>query len=196
MGFAQKKTDIPFSYADFLKWPEEERWELIDGIAYNMSPAQSRAHQEIIRELVVHIGLYLKGKPCRLFSAPFDVRLDDSEEVTSEQIRTVVQPDIVIVCDEKKLDERGCKGAPDLVIEVISKESASRDMKQKLSLYEKYGIKEYWIISPFEQIIWIYNYDQNIGMYGRPVIYSEDDTIASAILETLKMSVSDVFAFL
>lgn len=196
MGFAQKKTDVPFSYADFLKWPEEERWELIDGIAYNMSPAPSRAHQEIVRELVVHIGSYLRGKPWKLFSAPFDVRLDDGEELTEEQIRTVVQPDIVVVCNEKKLDERGCKGAPDLVIEVISRESASRDMKQKLSLYEKYGVKEYWIISPFEQIIWVYNYDQNISMYGRPAIYSEDDTLASAILETLKLNVRDVFAFL
>jgi Uma2 family endonuclease len=196
MGFAQKKTDVPFNYADFLKWPEEERWELIDGIAYNMSPAPSRAHQEIVRELVVHIGTYLKGKPCRLFSAPFDVRLDDSELRNEEQIRTVVQPDIVIVCNEKKLDDRGCKGAPDLVIEVISRESASRDMKQKLSLYEKYGVKEYWIISPFEQIIWVYTYDQNIGLYGRPAIYSEDDVITSYILETLKLSVKDVFAFL
>lgn len=196
MGFAQKKTDIPFSYADFLQWPEEERWELIDGVAFNMSPAPSRAHQEIVRELVVHIGTYLKGKSCKLFSAPFDVRLDGSEKIADEQIRTVVQPDIVVVCDEKKLDDRGCKGAPDLVIEVISRESASRDMKQKLFLYEKYGVKEYWIISPFEQIIWIYNYDKTIGMYARPAIFSEDDAITSEILETLKLSVKDVFAFL
>jgi Uma2 family endonuclease len=193
MGFAQRHSHTLFSYADYLTWPETEHWEIIDGIAYNMSPAPSLQHQEIVRELILAIGTYLKGKPCKLFSAPFDVRLYKDSQINNDQIMTVVQPDIVVVCDRNKLDERGCKGAPDLVVEIISRESASRDMKQKLALYEQYGVKEYWIISPFEQIVWLYNLEEHGNRYNRPSIFAEEDILESTILKDLVIKVSDIF---
>ena len=121
-------TKETYTYGDYLSWPDEERWELIDGIPHSMSPAPSRVHQEISMELARQIANHLIGKNCRVYAAPFDVRLPKGGE-KDEQIETVVQPDLVVVCDESKLDERGCKGPPDLIIEILSPHTAAKDMK-------------------------------------------------------------------
>ena len=120
MRNTQNKTDQKWTYTDYLTWPEGERWELINGVAYNMSPAPSRRHQELSGELFRQIANHLKGKQCKVYDAPFDVRLSTAGNESDNYIDTVVQPDIVVVCDPSKLDERGCKGAPDIVIEISS----------------------------------------------------------------------------
>lgn len=141
-----------FTYGDYLTWPEEERWELIDGVAWNMTPAPSTRHQQVVGELFWQIAGYFSGKPCQAFVSPFDVRLPDADEA-DDQVPTVVQPDIAVVCDPKKLDDRGCRGAPDLVIEVLSPSTALKDQSAKLALYERRGVKEYWMIHPHDETV-------------------------------------------
>ncbi len=194
MGFAQERPENLFTYTDYLSWPQDERWEIINGVAYNMTPAPSRQHQDISRELMITIGNFLKGKHCKLYSAPFDVLLTSNKNLNNNEITTVVQPDLVVICDSSKLDTRGCIGAPDLVVEILSRESASRDMKTKLSLYEQSGVTEYWIISPFEQIVWVYLLDKNTNRYTRPEIYSDTDTIQSSVLKGLEISINQIIS--
>lgn len=189
MGEPLKKTPGNYSYADYLLWPEEERWELLDGIAY-MRAAPSRRYQEIQVELLRQISNYLVGKTCRVYGSPFDVRLSKSEEDTD--IKDVVQPDITIVCDKSKLDERGCKGSPDCVIEIVSPSTASMDYIKKLSLYEKNEVKEYWIVHPTDEIAMIYKLNEN-KRYGRPEIYSKEDVIKVGIFEDLSIYLNELF---
>ncbi|MEK7812897.1 MAG: Uma2 family endonuclease, partial [Candidatus Desantisbacteria bacterium] len=153
MGLAVRNREERFTYKDYLQWPDDERWELIDGVAYDMSPAPSRRHQEVVVELVSQFHNYLKDKPCQVYVAPFDVRLPEFDEDGAgdhldEDIETVVQPDIVIVCERGKLDDSGCKGSPDIVIEVLSPYTAKKDMITKYHLYERHRVKQYWIFDP------------------------------------------------
>lgn len=175
-----KKEDERYSYVDYLIWPGSERWELIDGEAYDMSPAPSRIHQEILVNLLYQIEDYLNDKKCKVYVAPFDVRLSKGIEKKDEDIDTVVQPDIVIVCDQSKLDDKGCKGAPDMIIEIVSPFTASKDYIKKLGLYERHQVKEYWIVQPLDQIIMIYKLVDN-NKYGKPDIYSKEDEIKVGI---------------
>src|SRR5665647_2743669 len=122
-----------------------ERWELINGQAYNMTPAPSRRHQEISGQLHTLFNNYLRGKTCRIYAAPFDVRLPQMQE-SYEQTSTVVQPDLVVVCDKTKLDQQGCKGSPDLVMEITSPSTFQKDLKEKFNLYERVSVLEYWIV--------------------------------------------------
>lgn len=142
MAIPERKHDEHYTYRDLLSWPEDQRWELIDGVAYDMTPAPIRRHQEILGDLHLQIGNFLIGKPCRVYMAPFDVLIPKHDE-GEEEIDTVVQPDIAVVCDRSKLTERGCKGAPDLVIEILSPSTAEKDTLTKLKLYERAGVKEY-----------------------------------------------------
>ncbi|MDR1727824.1 MAG: Uma2 family endonuclease, partial [Acidobacteriota bacterium] len=132
-----------YTYADYCTWNDGERWELIDGAPYLMSPAPGRRHQEISGELFAQLHNFLEGKPCKVYIAPFDVRLDAGGEDD-----TVCQPDIIVVCDTSKLDEKGCKGAPDLAVEVLSPSSTRMDGVVKLEKYREAGVREYWIVSP------------------------------------------------
>ncbi|MFW6287550.1 MAG: Uma2 family endonuclease, partial [bacterium] len=151
--------DRLYTYSDYLTWSDEKRYELINGQVYTMSAAPYRRHQEISGELFRQISVYLFDKMCKVYSAPFDVRLPEGEEDNGE-ILTVVQPDIVIICDEDKLDKRGCRGAPDLIIEIISPSSAARDKKIKRDLYEKHGVKEYWLVDYIEKVLEVYLIDE------------------------------------
>ncbi|MDR1559763.1 MAG: Uma2 family endonuclease [Clostridiales bacterium] len=137
------KRQIHYTYDDYVKWDTSERYELIEGTAYMMS-APSIAHQSISLELSRQFGNFLRGKPCRVFAAPFDVRLNyDSGD------DTCVQPDITIVCDHAKLsDGKSCNGAPDMIVEIISPSTASLDWFKKTRLYQKAGVGEYWIVDP------------------------------------------------
>jgi Uma2 family endonuclease len=144
-----------FTYGDYLTWPEDQRWEIIDGTPYNMTPAPSTLHQRISRELFTQINTFLAGQPCEVFYAPFDVRLPDGDEA-DERITDVVQPDITVVCDPAKIDKAGCRGAPDFVIEIISPSTAAKDQVQKKHLYEKHGVREYWILHPIDQLLHVW----------------------------------------
>jgi Uma2 family endonuclease len=145
----RKQDDPRFTYGDYVQWQGDERWELIDGIAHLMSPAPSMAHQRVLMELARQIANQLEGQRCRLFPAPFDVRLPRTEEA-DDSVDTVVQPDLVVVCDPDKLDEAGVRGAPDWVIEILSPSTTARDRIEKRDLYERTGVREYWIVHPTE----------------------------------------------
>jgi Uma2 family endonuclease len=166
-----------FTYAHYLTWPDEERWELIGGIPYDMSPAPSRYHQEISMNLGSEINRLLKekGKKCKVYAAPFDVRLPEDQQ-TDEETMTVVQPDISVVCDPVKLDDKGCKGPPDFIVEITSPATVKKDMKDKLLLYEKHGVPEYWVIHPEENIIMVYKLNEQ-KRYDRAEIFSKEDKI-------------------
>lgn len=192
MGFPLERQDEKYTYKDYLNWPDEERRELINGTVYNMTPSPSRTHQKISRELFSRFYDYLrKDKVCEVYYAPFDVRLPEGEE-KDEDIRNVVQPDIVVVCDQSKLDERGCKGAPDLIIEIVSPSSAKQDLKDKFYLYERVGVKEYWIVQPVNNTMMVFKLKEN-GEYGKPGMYTEEDRIKAGIFDGLEIDLKEIF---
>lgn len=185
-----QKPDL-HTYGEYLTWTGEHRLELIEGVVYDMSPAPSRRHQEICGELFRQVANFLTEKECRVYAAPFDVRLPQSEE-QDEETTTVVQPDISVVCDSAKLDDRGCRGAPEWVVEIISPATASRDQIQKVALYEAHGVQEYWIIHPTDNLLTIRRLDEN-GRYGIPEIFEGRGEIRPAILPDLGMDLDAVF---
>lgn len=191
MSDPAQQLEKKYTYADYLTWPSDRRWELINGIVYSMAPAPSKTHQEISRELITLFNVYLKNKPCQLFHAPFDVRLSENTE-NEIDIHTVVQPDLLVVCDEEKLDEKGCKGAPDLIIEILSPATAVRDMKEKLYLYEQHGVKEYWIVHPMNRLVEIFRTGET-GEYKRPEVYANKEVIKVGLFPDLDISLEDIF---
>lgn len=190
MGQPLRKPKLTFTYANYCDWPDDERWELIDGEAYAMA-APSRAHQTAVGELFRQIANYLMGKPCRPFIAPFDVRLPDRQEVDDE-VTTVVQPDISVICDPDKLDDRGCRGAPDWVIEVLSPSTAARDQIEKLAVYERAGVPEVWLVHPTDHVLIIYTQGEN-RRYGKPAIHETTGTLASGLFPELLIDWELVF---
>ncbi len=191
MAQTATKRDARYTYADYLTWSDDERWELIDGVAYNMTPAPSRKHQKISGDLFRQLSTHLLGKKCEVYDAPFDVRLPATGE-SDESTSTVVQPDIVVVCDPTKLDDRGCKGAPDLVIEIISPDSVARDMKEKFRLYERAGVLEYWVVYPAEKMVMVFNRGPE-GTFGRPTSYTHGDRVPVGVLPELEIDLTTVF---
>jgi Uma2 family endonuclease len=149
VAFAQTKEY--YTYADYLTWPDDVRYELIEGVPYMMSPAPTRAHQSVLGYIFRKIGDYLEDGKCEVFVAPFDVRLNaDTED------DTVVQPDILVVCDESKIGDKAIVGAPDMVVEVLSPSTETHDRKVKYDLYENSGVKEYWIVDPRARLVETY----------------------------------------
>ena len=181
-----------FTYADYLTWPEGERWELIHGIAYNMSPAPGRAHQRMTTRLTRIIESRTENSTCETYVAPFDVRLGPEENATDEQTETVVQPDISLFCDLTKLDERGAHGAPDLVVEVLSPSTGYKDQTEKLALYESAGVREYWIVNPDAAYVMVYRLESD-GRFGKPDYYRRDDALISNILGDPPIPLSEMF---
>ncbi len=184
-------TKEKYTYGDYLTWLDEERWELIDGLPYNLTPSPSRAHQDISRELMLQLANYLENKKCKVYAAPVDVRLPKGDE-EDERIETVVQPDLVVVCDENKLDERGCKGAPDLVIEILSPYTAGKDMKIKRDLYERVGVEEYWLVDPTYKTLQVYKIG-NDGKYGPPQVYTNEEEVKVGLFTDLVVDLIRVF---
>ena len=164
-----RRDTLLHTYADYLTWPDGERDELINGVAYiREPPAPTRTHQEMVGELYHQVRLALEGKRCRAYVAPFDVRLPKAGEADN-QIDTVVQPDVLIVCDLNKLDGRGMRGAPDWLAEILSPTTASHDQIVKLPIYERAGVLEVWLIQPTDRTLTIYRLES--GRYGRPTVF-------------------------
>lgn len=182
-----------YSYADYLTWQFDQAVELIKGHIFPMS-APSRRHQGISRELNGLFFNHFRTNTCRFYAAPFDVRLADKRksEKANREILTVVQPDICIICDEAKLDDKGCLGAPDLVVEILSPGNSAKEMKIKKSLYEENGVREYWIIDPEHTIAFQFHLTE-AEMYGPVTIYVVDDTLTSAIFPNLAIPLTEVF---
>jgi len=186
------EEDEHYTYADYCTWDDDNRWELIDGVAYAMS-APTIAHQEISIELSRQFSNFLNGKPCKVFTAPVDVRLfANQDDETDESDDTVVQPDLLVVCDRTKLsDGRSCKGAPDLVVEILSPSTASKDRMIKLQKYREAGVREYWIVDPDERTVLVYLFTD--GKISRTK-YAEADSVPVTVLPGLTISLPDVFA--
>jgi Uma2 family endonuclease len=183
-----------YSYADYLKWEDGLRWELINGHAICMSPAPGRQHQHISKLLGRQIDAYLSDKSCEMYYAPFDVRfIETKDTVPDDYIDTVVQPDIVVVCDPEKLDDRGCKGSPDLIIEILSPSTSKMDMTVKFDLYQRFGVKEYWIVHPKDQTVLVFKQLES-GLYGVPERYCAEDTISVPLLGDLRIDLTKVFS--
>jgi len=162
-----KATDHRLTYADYRKWPAGERWELIDGVAYAMAPAPTISHQTMIGQLFRQIDQALDGASCRALIAPVDVLLLAASDADG-QATTVVQPDILVVCDPAKVTENNIHGAPDWIIEVLSPATARHDHLTKRALYERAGVREYWLVHPVDRVITLYTLKD--GIYGGPEI--------------------------
>ena len=177
-----------YTYADYANWPDDgKRHELIDGIDYEMLAAPARKHQRVSGNLYREIAVFLKGKPCEVYHAPFDVCLFGK----GDEDKTVLQPDILIVCDRAKLDGKRCNGAPDMVIEITSKSTASRDKVWKFNQYLAAGVREYWMVDPETktvQVCILKNGEYTVNPYA------ETDTVPVHVLEGCTISLPDVFA--
>ena len=182
----------PFTYADYLNFPDDERWEIIRGEAYAMGPTPNTLHQQVAGELFRQIANFLRDCPCEVFSAPFDVRLPQTNPA-DERIDTVIQPDISVICDANKLDERGCLGAPDWIIEILSHSTAVKDQIIKSALYEQYGVAEYWLVHPVDRIVTIYRLRDAMS-FAKPDIYETKGQIPSALLTDLVVDWDAVFS--
>lgn len=183
-----------YTYADYLTWLDGKTRELLDGFIHLMSPAPNLTHAKISRKIFLPLGGYIekhKGK-CQVFTAPFDVRLPKSGETADNKIYTVVQPDICVICDESKLDERGCLGAPDMVIEILSLSTQKYDFNEKFNLYEASGVKEYWIVSPKEKGVNVFILQDN-GKYDNGTVYEGKVDIPVKIIAGLSLNTNDIF---
>ncbi len=180
-----------YTYADYLKWTFDERLELIKGKIFKMSPAPGSVHQRISFRITLWIGNYLTGKSCELFTAPFDVRLyriskDDKE------IITVVQPDICVIRDPGKVDGKGCIGAPDIVVEILSPGNNKKELKNKYEVYEEAGVLEYWIIHPVEKTF--FKYTLTDGRFQSSRMLTIGDEVTTPILPGFSLSLDELFA--
>jgi Uma2 family endonuclease len=181
-----------YTYSDYLTWKFSERVELIKGKIFRMA-APSRVHQRISWNLSLSLGNHLKSGKCEAFSAPFDVRLPLlSHQIKGNKASTVVQPDICVVCDLSKLDDRGCNGAPDLVVEILSPSNSTKEVQEKFDLYQNAGVAEYWVVQPSEAFIIRYNLNEN-GEYIGSRIFTTGDTMASKVLVGFEVELDQIF---
>lgn len=180
-----------YTLADVLCWNDRERWELIDGVPLMMAPP-ARIHQKIVSEINRQLGNYLKGKKCEVYPAPFAVRLFEENGDLPERVDTLVEPDISVICDPSKLDDIGCKGAPDLVIEVISPSSRRHDRVTKFNLYQRAGVQEYWIIDPSGKEALSYVLED--GHYKAKESGTAGDQMRVNVLEDCMLDLSQVFS--
>jgi len=188
---AKRKKPEKYSYADYLKCNDDNRYEIIDGDVYDMT-SPTLDHQMISMELCRQFANFLEDKPCRVLHAPFDLILARKNK-KAEEITTVLQPDILVVCDEKKITQQGVFGAPDLVVEIISPSTASRDNILKRSVYEKAGVKEFWLIHPADRLVRIYRLGKD-GLFGREDIFDHTATIEVKTLPGLTIDGPKLFA--
>lgn len=194
MTFEDLDLNKKYTYSDYLKWQFDEMVELIRGKIYKKPPAPSLYHQRVSSQLHRIISNYLNNKKCDIFHAPFDVRLPlPPKHQKAGKIDTVVQPDLSIICDRKKLDARGCEGAPDWIIEILSPGSSSKDLNEKFDVYEHAGVREYWIVHPHEFTVLVYRLNEEGKYEGDLKPYTKIDTVAANIFSDFQINLGKVF---
>jgi Uma2 family endonuclease len=188
--FSDLDLNKSYTYGDYLLWQFEEKVELIKGKIFKTSPAPSRKHQDVAMNMTLAIGNFFREEPCKVYPAPFDVRfIREGEDI--KKAATTLQPDLCIICDLNKLDKKGCVGAPDLVVEVLSKQNDVRDLKDKFEVYEEFGVREYWIVNPINESVLIYvlnEFGKYIGL--KPFVETE---IQSTIFPQFSITTEDIF---
>ena len=195
MGNPALTPDERFTYRNYRTWPDSERWELIDGHAWAMSPAPKSRHQALVWKLSSLLYNFLNGKPCKAYPAPFDVLLPWENEADDE-VATIVQPDISVFCDKSRITERGARGAPDLVVEILSPSTSKRDQNEKFALYERSAVREYWIVDSAAWSVWIYRLALS-GRYDKGELrerLGDVSAIASSVLEGFVVDPVELFA--
>ena len=190
MKFADLDLNKLYTYADYFKWQFEERVELIKGRIFKMSPAPNSIHQRLSSDIHGQLWSFLKGKKCRVFSAPFDVRLPRKSK-EDKDIITVLQPDICVICDLSKIDTKGCIGAPDIVVEILSPGNNATELKNKYEVYEESGVKEYWVVSPQNNTFIIYTLIN--GKYDASRLMVAGDVVTSSVLDGFLLDLSELF---
>jgi Uma2 family endonuclease len=190
MQLAELDFSKSYTYADYLKWTFEERLELIKGKLFKMSPAPGRSHQRFSGILSNELFNFLKGKPYEVYTAPFDVRLPRKSK-DDQDIMTVVQPDICVICDPAKLDDRGCLGAPDIVVEILSPGNNKKELLNKYEVYEEAGVKEYWLVVPGEKTFLQYISKDGRFVSSRPL--TDEDEVTTTILPGFVLKLNELF---
>ena len=180
-----KETEKYYTYKDYLTWGDDTRYELIDGVPYAMAGA-SRVHQEIVGGIFSQLYSFLKGKQCKVFIAPFDVRLNPGSYDD-----TVVQPDILVVCDRSKIGSKSCNGAPDMVIEILSPSNAQYDLLVKYQKYLNAGVREYWIVDPERKTVQVFILENKKYIAN---VYGDTDTAHVHVLDGCRINLADVFS--
>ncbi|WP_042354003.1 Uma2 family endonuclease [Bacillus rubiinfantis] len=188
MGMPKQKK---YTYEDYLTWDESLRCEAIEGEIISMSPSPTPKHQDVVAELTAEFTIFLRGKECMAFSAPIDVCLFASRETSNQDIQDWVQPDLIVVCDQKKITEKNIVGAPELVVEVLSPSTARNDRWIKYNSYEKAGVKEYWIVDPLNLSVEVY--ELNEASFKQTGVYGKEDTLTVGILPELQIQLNTIF---
>jgi Uma2 family endonuclease len=183
-----------YTYADYLTWLDDKTRELIHGFVQKMSPAPRSEHVRVSSNIFGHLWSFArknKGK-CNVFAAPFDVRLPKRGETADDKIDTVVQPDICVICDASKIDEFGCCGAPDMIVEILSPSTAKRDLNEKFNLYEESGVKEYWVVHPKDKTIAVFLLQEN-GKYNDGIVYERAAAVPVYVFDNYLIALEDIF---
>lgn len=180
-----------YTYADYLLWQFEERVELLRG-NIRQKPTPNRRHQEISGKLQYALTTALLRSTCKLYDAPFDVRLTRFNKAKNKDVITVVQPDLCVICDRSKLDDRGCNGAPDLIVEILSPGNSRTEMRDKFDLYQEAGVLEYWVVYPAEKVIQVWKLNEEGRYIGLPPVV-EGDLLSTPIIPNLEVNVTDIF---
>ncbi|MDX2285950.1 MAG: Uma2 family endonuclease [Bacteroidia bacterium] len=181
-----------YTYEAYASWQVEERIELLEGHIHLMSPAPNLQHQRVSGNLFLILGTYCKHRPCELFAAPFDVRLPAPGSAPDSPVSTVVQPDLCVVCDPAKLDEHGCIGAPDLVIEILSPGNSRKELREKYRIYESSGVREYWVVSPHERYLSRFVRDAQ-GTFAGMAPLTDEDLLETSLFPELSVPMREVF---
>lgn len=191
MTFSDLDLNKLYTYADYYKWRFDERVELIKGKIFKMSPSPNSYHQELVGEVFNQLKNFLRKKNCKVYIAPFDVRLPN-KSTEDKMVYTVLQPDICVICDPTKIDRRGCIGAPDLVVEVLSPGNSTKELKNKYDVYEEAGVKEYWVVSPQNQNFLIYTLQE--GKFQLSPVKVPGDIVISSVLPGFSIDLAELFA--
>ncbi len=180
-----------YTYADYLTWEIDHMVELIKGKVFRQAAAPRRIHQEVFGRVFTKLFIHLEKFKCKVYSAPFDVRLPVKSK-KNEDINTVVQPDICVVCDPEKLDDLGCVGAPDLIMEILSPSNNKKELQNKYEVYEESGVREYWIIHPYEKTFLVYTLSG--GKYIPSKLFTLGDHVASQCIEGFVLDLDELFS--
>ncbi len=187
----EPSANYGYTYADYLKWKVEERIELFKGRILKLA-APNTNHQRVCKNIFLHLTTFLKNKTCEVFIAPFDVRLPVHNLQTDDEVTTVVHPDLCIICNPQKIDTRGCCGAPDVMIEILSPGNSRKEVRLKYDLYEEAGVLEYWLVNPVEENLIAYTLD-NTQKFAGGKMYASGDTLYSKAITGLAINVTDIF---